>query len=134
MSFMASLAARDTARLEARHGDVDRALQLLDETVASFHRGGELPNVAATIASLTVLFDRLERPAVAATLLGITMDHSRGTVVIDVPTLVARFRSRLGDTTTDAAITAGTHMDLAAGVRYAHEQIAIVQRERAQQS
>jgi hypothetical protein len=100
----------------------------------SFDRGGEVPNVAGTIASLAMLFDRLERPAIAATLVGVTMDRSRGIVVVDMPGLVAHFRSRLGDNTTDAAITAGTHMDLAEGVRYAHEQIAIVQRERAQQS
>jgi hypothetical protein len=60
------------------------------------------------------------------------MDHSTGTVVVDIPGLIDHFRSRLGDAATDAAITAGTHMDLATGVRYAHEQIAIVERERAE--
>jgi hypothetical protein len=90
--------------------------------------------VAGTIASLATLFDRLDRPAIAATLVGTTTDHSTGTVVVDRPRLIDHFRSRLGDAATDAAITAGAHMDLATGVRYAHEQIAIVQRERAQQS
>jgi predicted ATPase len=132
MAFVESLAARDTARLEARHGDVDRALELLDEAIASFHRGGEIANVAGTIASLAMLFDRLDRPHVAATLVGITMDHSRGAVIIDLPGLIEHVRSRLGDTATDAAIAAGAHMELTAGVRYARDQIAIVQRERTE--
>ena len=132
MALIESLVARDAAGLEARHGDVDRALELLDEAIASLHRGGEVPNVAGTIASLAMLFDRLDRPAIAATLIGITMDHSRGAVLVDLPDLIARFRLRLGDAAADAAMAAGTHMDLAAGVHYAREQIAIVQRERAE--
>ena len=73
---MEGLVARDTAGLEARHGDVDRALELLDDTISLFHRGGQLHNVAGTIANLAVLFDRFDQPEIAATLAGIAMHSS----------------------------------------------------------
>jgi predicted ATPase len=134
---MESTVATAIAEVEARHGDVDLALELLDHAIVSFHRSGEVFKVAQTIADLAMLLDsRLDRPDMAAALAGFTMHrpHHPITGVTDLPGLVAHVRSRLGDAATDAAITAGAHMDLAAGVRYARDQIAIVQRERAQQN
>jgi hypothetical protein len=127
-----SRVALDIAGLEARYGDADRALQLLDETVASFHRGGELPEVAYTIVNLAMLFDRLDQPETAATLAGIATDGPKGAGIVALPDVVERLRARLGDAATDAAIATGAHMDLATGVGYSRDQIAIAQRERAQ--
>src|SRR5262249_16377626 len=113
----------------------DRALELLDHAIVSFHRSGEVFKVAQTIADLAVLLDsRLDRPDMAAALAGFTMHrpHHPITGVTDLPGLVAHVRSRRGDAATDAAIAAGAQMDLASCVRYAGEQIAIVQRERAE--
>jgi predicted ATPase len=132
---MESTVATALAEVEARHGDVDRALELLDHAIASFHRGGEVLNVARTIADLAMLVDsRLDCPDMAATLTGFAMDrpHRPLTGVTDLPGVVGHVRSRLGDAATDAAIAAGAHMDLATGVGYARDQIAIVQRERAE--
>jgi predicted ATPase len=132
---MESLVARDTAALEAVYGDVDRALELLDDAIESFHRGGEVFNVAGTIANLAMLFARrLDALEIAATLAGYAMNRPRGAAIVDLPGLVVHLRLRLGDAATDAAIAAGTQMDLSAGVRYARTQIAIVRRERAEQS
>jgi predicted ATPase len=130
--FMESLVARDTAGLEARHGDADRALELLDDTIATFHRAGQVANVVGTIATLAMLFDRLDRPEAAATLVGLTTDRPRGAVIVDLPGLVERLRSRLGPQATETAIASGGQLDLAGGVRYALQQIAIAQRERLQ--
>jgi hypothetical protein len=129
--FIESLVARDLAELEARHGDIDRALELLDETIASFHRAGQVANVTGTTANLATLFARLDRPEVAATLVGIATQSPRAAVIVDLPDLVARLRSRLGDTATDAAISAGREMHPANGVRYARDQIGRMQQERA---
>jgi predicted ATPase len=128
------LAARDSAGLEALHGDVDRALELLDETVASFQRAGQVANVAGTMTNMAMLFDRLDRPEIAATLMGIVLHRARGAAVVDLPGLVVHVRSRLGAVATDAALAAGADMDLPDGVRYARDQIAAIQRERAEQA
>jgi predicted ATPase/class 3 adenylate cyclase len=127
-----SLVARDRAGLETRQGEIDQALDLLDETLTSFHRAGHVANVAGTIANLAVLFDRLEQPEIAATLAAVAMNNRLGAVIVDLPHLVERLRSKLGDTATDDAIAAGAKLDLADGMRYAHQQIAIAQRERAE--
>jgi predicted ATPase len=133
IAAMESQAATAMAEFEARHGDLDRALELLDHAIASFHRSGEVFNVARTIADLAMLLDsRLDRPKIAATLAGFTMHGPVTGVMVDLPGLVVHVRTRIGDAATDSAIAAGAHMDLAEGVRYARDEIAIVQRERAE--
>jgi tetratricopeptide (TPR) repeat protein len=123
------------AEVEARQGDADRALELFDDAIASFHRSGEIFNVPRTIAGLAMLLDtRLDRPDIAATLVGFTVHRPTVGVKVDLPGLVVRVRSRLGDAHADAAFAAGAQMDLASGVRYAREQIASLQRERAEHS
>jgi predicted ATPase/class 3 adenylate cyclase len=131
IGFMGSIAARDTARLEARHGDVDQALELLDVTITSFYRAGDADNAAGTAADLASVFNRLGRTEIAGTLAGIATQSNHGLVTASLSGLIGPLRSQLGDASTDAAIAAGARMDLAAGVRYARDQIALVQRERA---
>ena len=67
--------ARDAAGLEAVHGELEQALALFDTTIDSFHRAGNVANLAATLADLAVFFDRIERPEIAATLYGASTHH-----------------------------------------------------------
>jgi hypothetical protein len=129
---MESLVARDTAGLEARHGDIDRALELLDETIESFHRAGAVVNVAGALANLALLFDRLDRPEIAATLVGITMRQSLGAVLVDRADFTGHLHDRLGHAATEAAIADAAQIDLSDGVRYARDQIATPQHERSE--
>jgi predicted ATPase len=54
--------------LEAVHGDPSQALTLLDHAIDLMHRGGDVGNLAIAFANLAVLFDRLQRPQIVATL------------------------------------------------------------------
>src|SRR5262249_30676106 len=67
--------ARETAALEAVHGERDRALTLFEDTIDMFHRAGDLANTAVTLTYLAVFFERVDQPEVAATLYGIGTRH-----------------------------------------------------------
>ena len=62
--------ARDAAPVEALHGDLYQGLALFDNTIDSLHRAGNVANVATILAHLTVVFERIERPEIAATIYG----------------------------------------------------------------
>jgi tetratricopeptide (TPR) repeat protein len=70
-----ALIARDAARVEAVHGDVEDALTLFQDTVDSFYRAGDHANVAATLANLAVLFERSGRPDAAAAVYGASTQY-----------------------------------------------------------
>ena len=65
-----AIVSREAAGLEAVHGDPSQALTLFETAIDSLHRAGDVGNTAFALADLAVLFDRLERPEIAATLTG----------------------------------------------------------------
>ena len=96
--FFDGFLARDAARLHTSDGEPAAALALFDEAIAAFHRAGNVPQLIITLASLPPLFERLDRPAPAATLLGAmsrqpaasTMSPSSTTLAIGSPGSSAR--------------------------------------------
>ena len=89
--------AREAAGLEAVHGDLGRALALFDTAIDSFHRAGNVANMAMTFADLAVLFDRIERPEIAATLYGASTHHGDIGWVLNLPAVVDHLREVLGE-------------------------------------
>jgi hypothetical protein len=126
---LVNVIARDAAGLEALHGDLGQALVMFDTNIDSFHRTGSAPNVAATLASLAVFLDRIDRHEVAATVYGTTAGHP----VIDwephLPDVVDHLRSVLGETEFDSCVAAGAAMEFGDAVQYARQQIKALQTE-----
>ena len=123
---------RDAASVEAQHGDLDRALTLLDSAIDSLHQAGNIAQLAMALARLVVVFDRLEYPEVAATIYGGTTEHPSTNVVADLPGVIDHLREVLGVLAFRRSATAGAEMEPADLVRYTRDQIALARQARAQ--
>ena len=116
--------ARDAAPVEALHGDLQQGLALFDSTIDSLHRSGHIANLI--LAHLTVVFERIERPEIAATIYGSsTSDGINTASVVDLRPVVDRLRVKLGDTVFHERVRTGVAMGLAEAVLYARHQIQL---------
>lgn len=66
--FFEGFLARDAARLHTTDGEPDVALGLFADAIDVFHRGGNVPQLIITLASVPALFERLDRLEPAAVL------------------------------------------------------------------
>ena len=82
----------------------------------SFHRAGNVANLAATLANLAVFFDRIERPEIAATVYGASTGHASIDIVANLPAVVDHLRSVLGEPAFDECVAAGAAMEPAEAV------------------
>jgi hypothetical protein len=120
------MASRGAASLEARHGDARRAIALFQTTLESLHRfGDDVGNLVIAFGELAVLFDRLERPEIAATLYGASRRHGDIGWAIRLPDVVDHVRSILGEATFDELAGVGAAMALGDAVSYAQHQLQL---------
>ena len=68
--FFEGFLARDAALLHTSDGQLETALTLFGTSIEAFLRSGAVAQLIITLASLPALFERLDRPGVARTLLG----------------------------------------------------------------
>ena len=123
LPFWEALTLRETARLEAVHGDLDQALSMYDSAIESIHQSGDVTNLAIALLSLTVVFVRAERPDIAATLYGVATTLS--TTIPGKRSGVGQLRGQLGDATFQRHASSGAAMEPADAVRYARTQIEL---------
>jgi predicted ATPase/class 3 adenylate cyclase len=125
MPYWEARLPRDSAALEAVHGELAHAVSLFDTAIDSSHRAGNVAVLAQTLASLAIFFDRLDRPEIAATVYGASTNDASIQVVIDLPTAVDHLRSVLGQTVFDQCVATGAAMTLGDAVAYARHQIQL---------
>ena len=75
--FFEGFMARDAALLHTSDGRLETALTLFGVSIETFLRSGAVAQLTITLASLPALFERLDRPAVANTLLGADRPRAR---------------------------------------------------------
>ncbi len=118
--------ARDAAPVEALHGDLQQGLALFDSTIDSLHRTGHIANVATILAHLAVVFERIERPEIAATIYGSSTSDGISTAsVVDLRPVVDRLQAKLGDTVFHERVATGAAMGPAEAVLYARHHIQL---------
>ncbi len=124
LPFMEALIARETAALEAVHGQREEGLAMYDATLDSLHRAGAITHLMITLANMVVFFDRFGYSEIAATLLGISSHHqATANMALELSDAEEHLRSDLGQSHFDRCVTTGTAMDAGQGVRYARRQI-----------
>jgi predicted ATPase/DNA-binding CsgD family transcriptional regulator len=132
VGFFSGFLARDAARLHTSDGDLDAALDLFASAVEAFSRAGTVAQLVITLASVPALFERLDRPEAAATLLGATSrEPGSARHVPDLVDLGDRLTERLGEEVSAQLTTRGAAMDLNAAAGYALQQIELARRELA---
>jgi predicted ATPase len=120
---LASGLATVLARLEAEHGDTLAAFDHLTLAIRNFHNAGDTTTICAPLASLAVLFDRLERYEPAATIAGFALSPIAATGVPEITTAITHLRDVLGDRDYESFARVGEHMTTAAMATYAYNQI-----------
>jgi predicted ATPase/class 3 adenylate cyclase/DNA-binding CsgD family transcriptional regulator len=127
--FFDGFIARDSARLHTSDGEPAEALALFDAAIAAFHRVGNVPQLVITLASVPALFERLERFAAAATLLGaMSRQPASAHHVPELSDLSDRIAGKLGEGRLRKLTAAGAALDLNHAATYAREQIADARR------
>jgi hypothetical protein len=120
---------RELALLEGLAGDIPRSLGTFDRVIDVDQRAGDQTDLRGTLGALAVLFDRRERPEVAATLIGANHDNNWP---MGLPAARKHLREILGEEAFAACVAAGAAMEFpTAAVRYAREQIALALAELA---
>jgi predicted ATPase/DNA-binding CsgD family transcriptional regulator len=127
--FFAGFMARDAALLHTSDGQLETALTLFAEAIEAFRRNGAVAQLTITLASLPALFESLDRPAVAGTLLA-AVAREPGSFH-HVPSLAAlrdRLRDTHGEEATEKWAATGGVMDLPDTAAYAVHQIDVARR------
>jgi predicted ATPase/DNA-binding CsgD family transcriptional regulator len=132
VQFFEGFIARDAARLHTTYGEPEAALGLFAEAITAFQRAGNVPQLVITLASVPALFERLDRPAPAATLLGaLTNEPSSLHHVPELAELGDRVRPALGARRTEELVATGAAMDLGDAAVYTRQQIEVARRDPA---
>ena len=124
--FFEGFMARDAALLHTSDGQLESALTLFAASIEAFLHTGAVAQLVITLASLPALFERLDRPAVAGTLLG-AMSREPGSFhhVPSLADLGPRLRDSLGDERPERWAATGAAMELQDTAAYALHQIDV---------
>ena len=129
MRFFEGFMARDAALLHTSDGQLESALALFAASIEAFLRTGAVAQLLITLASVPALFERLDRPAVAATLLGaMSREETSFHHVPALAELGPRLREALGDERPQRWEATGAAMDLQDAAAYALNQIDVTRR------
>jgi predicted ATPase/DNA-binding CsgD family transcriptional regulator len=127
--FFEGFLARDAARLHTSDGEPDAALVLFGDAIAAFQKAGNVPQLVITLASVPALFERLERHAPAAMLLGaLGREPSSFHHVPELADLDARLGRELGEARAADLVAAGAALDLGDAAVYTRQQIDVARR------
>jgi DNA-binding CsgD family transcriptional regulator len=130
VQFFEGFLARDAARLHTTDGEPEAALVLFAEAIAAFQRAGNVPQLIITLASVPALFERLDRLAPAAVLLGaLSREPSSLHHVPELADLGERVTPQLGTKRAAELMSEGAELDLGQAATYARQQIDVARRE-----
>ena len=130
VQFFAGFLARDAARLHTSDGEPEAALVLFAEAIAAFHRAGNVPQLIITLASVPALFERLDRRAPAAMLLGaLSREASSFHHVPELGDLGDRVSRELGKARAAELMAGGAALGLGDAAVYASQQIEAALRD-----
>ena len=130
VQFFEGFLARDAARLHTSDGEPEAALVLFAEAIAAFQRAGNVPQLIITLASVPALFERLDRLAPAAVLLGaLSREPSSFHHVPELADLGERVTRQLGTKRAAELTSEGAELDLGQAATYARQQIDVARRE-----
>lgn len=120
--FVAGAAARTTADLEASHGSMERALDLLERALDMFQTSGHQGASNVAPANIAVLFTNLGQPEVAATVYGISRKGT-GNTAIGLSEALQQLKDELGETAFSEFIDHGHSMSVSDAIDYTRQRL-----------
>lgn len=127
--FFEGFLARDAALLHTSDGQLEKALSLFDTSIESFVHSGATAQLVISLASLPALFERLDRPSVAQTLVA-AMAREEGSAhhVPGLADLAGRLEARLGQEAAERYAAVGAAMGVRDAASYALHEIELARR------
>lgn len=130
VQFFEGFLARDAARLHTSDGEAESALVLFADAITAFHRAGNVPQLIITLASVPALFERLDRLAPAAMLVGaLSREPSSFQHVPELADLSDRVSGKLGPMRAAELSSSGAALDLSDTAIYARQQLGAALRD-----
>ena len=126
--FFEANALREIASLEAVLGDPEQALELFDTAVASYHQAGNHGSVATTLAQVAVLFSRIDRPQIAATIYGTSTRHGIS-MIANLPEVLEHLETVLGADDFERRVATGAAMEFDEAMEFVRGEIAVARRQ-----
>ena len=121
--YWGSLLSRDTAGVEVAHGDLSKALDLLQTTLDGFQRASASTHVALTLGFVAMFFERLGEPHTAARIYGAANQHGSAAFALGLPDVVQRLQDELGKAAFEHAVAQGAADGLTTTADYAKVQL-----------
>jgi predicted ATPase len=125
LPFLEAFLTRDTAALEAWHGEFDEALALFERNIDSLQRAGDVAHLTSTLGYLVVLLERIDQPLAAATVYGTTTRQATVNRVSDLAVVVDRLQATLGSAQFRECLATGVAMNTAEAAQFARQQIRL---------
>jgi len=122
LAYWTASIARETAGLEAAHGNNAAALEHFATAFDSFQRMGNGTLAGLALANLSATFNAMNEPTIAATLYGCYRSHG-SSMNAYLPGGLALPTIDDSDETLASAVETGMQMDFGEAMKYAREQI-----------
>ncbi len=127
--FFEGFLSRDAALVHTSDGQLETALSLFGTSIQAFVRSGAVAQLVISLASLPALFERLDRPGVARTLLGaVAREEGSSHHVPGLADLGDRLDEQLGQEASERFAATGRTMDVGDTAAYALHQIDLARR------
>ena len=131
LTFFENGFLREAAVLESRHGDPDRALDMLDEVLVATHTAGDATDFTIAMAHMARLLANLGQDVAAAVLAGWTDAQPSGRAQADHAQTVADLHTTLGAGIYDRSARAGADMDAAQALAFERDEVAARRQRRS---
>ena len=109
LDYIRAIVLREMAALQDSSGSVAEALEKFATVIEWYRSVGNHGSVATTLGDITVMFDRLGRPATAATIYGTSIPRGQS-IATGLEETIERVRTVLGADLFDQYVTTGSNM------------------------
>ncbi|MGA9276967.1 ATP-binding protein [Ilumatobacter sp.] len=117
IDYIGAIVLRETATLEGTRGGVHEALDMFSTVIDEYRRSGNSASAATTLGEIAVMFDRLDRPEIAATTYGASVPLGFA-IAENLPPVLDRLRDQLGQEKFDECVAVGSAMDFTEAMAY----------------
>jgi predicted ATPase/class 3 adenylate cyclase len=128
IDYVRAIVLRELATLEETGGDLVDALEKFVTVIEWYQASGNRGSVTTALGDIAVMFDRLDRSEIAATIYGTSVPYGQS-IAEELPSTVEHLREVLGNERFDLCVTAGASMEFNDAMLYVKQMLQEAQRQ-----
>jgi predicted ATPase len=128
IDYLRAIVLREMATLEETGGDVVDALEKFITVIEWYRASGNRGSVTTALGDIAVMFDRLDRPEIAATIYGTSVPYGQS-IAEELPTTVEHLVDVLGQERFDHFVEAGASMEFNDAMHYVKQMLQAAQHQ-----